>query len=156
MASNQGFNFQYYVNSVKEKEIPWHVFEKLMEDFSYSDVNRLKCLNAILLTELTISNSDMDRLKYLNVILMAKLKDSIQIETKENNPHLEHYQKSTEDYDWNDETTEEILSSDDEIQTSTIRMRKNETKENFDADLILETKSKDDISDDIEILEIRE
>ena len=32
-------------------------------------------------------------------------------------------------------------------------MRKNETKENFDADLILETKSKDDISDDIEILE---
>ena len=75
MASNQGFNFQYYVNSVKEKEIPWHVFEKLMEDFSYSDVNRLKYLIAILLTELTISDSDMDRLKYLNVILMAKLKD---------------------------------------------------------------------------------
>ena len=77
--TSQDFNFQYYVNTVKEKEIPWHVFVKLLEDFSYSDVNRLKHLNEILLTELTGSYSDMDRLKYLNLILMAKFKDFIQV-----------------------------------------------------------------------------
>ena len=73
-------NFQYYVDSVKHKKIHWNVFEKLMEDLSHSDMNRLKYLNAILLTELTVSYSDMDRMKYLNVILMTKFKDSIQIE----------------------------------------------------------------------------
>ncbi len=71
------FNFQYYVDRVKQKEMHWHVFVKLMEDLSYSDVNRLKYLNAILLIELTDSYSDMDRLKYLNVILMNKFKDFI-------------------------------------------------------------------------------
>ena len=81
MASNhtsQDFDFQYYVDMVKQNEIAWHVFEKLMKDSSYSDVNRLKYFNAILLNELSISKSDMDRLKYLNVILMTKLKESIQ------------------------------------------------------------------------------
>ena len=47
---------------VKQKKIPWHVFVTLMEDLSYSDVNRLKYLNAILLTELTISYTVMDQL----------------------------------------------------------------------------------------------
>ena len=77
MTSSQEFNFQFYFNLVKQKEIAWHVFVKLMEDLSYSDVDRLKYLNANLLTELTISHSDMDQLKYLNVILMNKFKDSI-------------------------------------------------------------------------------
>ena len=62
----------------KQKEIPWHVFENLMEDLSYSDMNKLKYLNAILLTELTVYYSDMDRMKYLNMILMTKFKDSLQ------------------------------------------------------------------------------
>ena len=70
--TSQDFNFQYYVDRVKQKEMHWHVFVKLMEDLSYSDVNRLKYLNAILLTELTVSYSVMDQLKYLNVILMGK------------------------------------------------------------------------------------
>ena len=73
--ASQEVNFQFYF---KQKEITWHGFVKLMEDLSYSDVNRLKYLNAILLTELTVSNSDMDRLRYLNVILMNKFKESIQ------------------------------------------------------------------------------
>ena len=78
--ASQDFNYQYYVDTVKlvkQKEIPWHVFAKLMQELSYSDVNRLKYLNAILLNELSISKSDMDRLKYLNMILMTKLKESI-------------------------------------------------------------------------------
>ena len=81
MASQQtskNFKFQYYVDMAKQKEIPWHVFENLMEDLSHSDLNRLKYLNAILLTELTVSYSDMDRMKYLNMILMTKFKDSLQ------------------------------------------------------------------------------
>ena len=48
--TSQNFKFQYYVDMAKQKEIPWHVFVNLMEDLSYSDVNRLKYLNAILLT----------------------------------------------------------------------------------------------------------
>ena len=62
---------------VKQNTIAWPVFVKLMEDLSYLDVNRLKSLNATLLTELTMSYSDLDRMKYLNVILMSKFKDAI-------------------------------------------------------------------------------
>ena len=58
-------NFQPYVDAVKQKEMTWNIFQGLVEDFSYSDVYRLKILNAILLTELTIDYSDLDRLKYI-------------------------------------------------------------------------------------------
>ena len=67
--TSQDFNFQYYVDMAKQKEIAWHVFVKLIKDFSYSDISKLKYVNAILLTKLTDSYSDMERLKYLNVIL---------------------------------------------------------------------------------------
>ena len=114
---------QYYVDTVKlvkQKEIPWHVFAKLMQELSYSDVNRLKYLNAILLTELTVSHSVMDRLIYLNVILMGKFKDCIQID---NDTNLEI------NHDLNDETLKES-SSDREIQISVVI--KIEKQENFD------------------------
>ena len=99
-------NFQYYVDKVKQKKIPWSVFMKLMEDLSYSDVNRLKYLNAILLTEVTVSYSDIERLKYLSVILMAKFKDFIQADDDEvsENENLEVA------YDLNDKTIKEISS----------------------------------------------
>ena len=71
--TSQNFKFQYYVDMVKQKEMAWHVFVNLMEDLSYTDVNRLKYLNAILLTELTVSFSDLERLKYLNEILTQRL-----------------------------------------------------------------------------------
>ena len=58
-------NFQRYVDAVKQKEMTWNIFQGLVEDFSHSDVYRLKILNAILLTELTIDYSDLDRLKYI-------------------------------------------------------------------------------------------
>ena len=119
MASNhssQDFNFQYYVDMAKQKEIAWHVFVKLIKDFSYSDISKLKYVNAILLTKLTDSYSDMERLKYLNVILMDRFKDSIQmednIEVSENDNDVDH--------DLNDLTIIEEISSDHEIPISGI------------------------------------
>ena len=47
------FDFQPYIDSVKQKIIPWHLFEKTMIDLSRSNIQRLRYLNAILLTELT-------------------------------------------------------------------------------------------------------
>ena len=32
--TSQEVNFQYYVDMVKQKEIAWHVFVKLNEDFT--------------------------------------------------------------------------------------------------------------------------
>ena len=72
--NSEEINFQPYIDTVKNGEIPWNIFVKTMEDLSYSDIKRLKCLNAVLLLELTMSHSDMDRLKYLNKILLKELK----------------------------------------------------------------------------------
>ena len=110
----------------KQKEIAWHVFVKLIKDFSYSDISKLKYVNAILLTKLTDSYSDMERLKYLNVILMDRFKDSIEME--DNNEVSENVNLEV-DHDLNDETIEE-MSSDHEIQISSVN--KIETQENFD------------------------
>ena len=76
--SSGEFNFQRYVDAVKQKEMTWNIFQGLVEDISHSDVQRLKILNAILLTELTIDYSVLDRLKYLNVILLTEFKNYIQ------------------------------------------------------------------------------
>ena len=49
------------------------MFEKFMKDLtSYMDCERLKKLNAILLTELRIYYSDLDRLKYLNMMVVIQ------------------------------------------------------------------------------------
>ena len=73
MSNKSSRNFQHYVDAVKQKEMTWNIFQDLVEDFSHSDVYKLKLLNAILLTELTMNYSDLDRLKYLNVILITKI-----------------------------------------------------------------------------------
>ena len=137
----QYLNFQYYVDKVKQKKIPWSVFMKLMEDLSYSDVNRLKYLNAILLTEVTISYSDIERLKYLSVILMAKFKDFIQVEDDDEVSENENLED-----DLNDQTCNEI-SREGEIQISSIN--ENENKGNFVSPI---HKAKDfiQIEDDVE------
>ena len=114
--TSKNLKFQYYVDMAKQKVIPWHVFENLMEDLSHSDLNRLKYLNAILLTELTVSYSDMDRMKYLNMILMTKFKDSIQKEddiAMPENENLQVYHNSF-GHDLNNE-----ISSENEIQEDT-------------------------------------
>ena len=46
-------NFQNYVEAVKEKQMTWNIFQNSVEDFSHSDIFRLKLFNAILLTEPT-------------------------------------------------------------------------------------------------------
>ena len=51
-----------------------------MQDLSYSDKGRLRNFNAILFNELAIDYSDMDKLKFLNLILLTEFKKSIQKE----------------------------------------------------------------------------
>ena len=74
MNNSEEIDLQNYVDSVKQNKMTWNVFECLMKDFIYSDINRLTYINAILLTELTTNFSDIDRLKYLNSILMSEFK----------------------------------------------------------------------------------
>merc|ERR1739836_166424 len=71
-------NFQNYVEAVKKRQMSWNIFQNSVEDFSHSDIYRLKLFNAILLTELTINYSDLDRLKYLNIILLTEFRNHIQ------------------------------------------------------------------------------
>ena len=51
-----------------------------MKHFIYSDIERLKFLNAILLRELTKNYSEIDRSRYLNSILLTEFKEFIQRE----------------------------------------------------------------------------
>ena len=137
--TSQDLSFQYYIDTVKQKKIPWNVFVKFMEDLSYSDVNRLKHLNAILLTELTVSHSVMERLVYLNVILMTKFKDSIQIEDNADelseNEHFDVFQTSSDDdHDLNDPNDQKI-SSDSEIHKS-VESENEGQDDDFDSPII--------------------
>ena len=57
MAKNNSkeINFQQYIEGVKQQKISWHFFINLMEDLTYSDITRLRNLNALLLIELTMN-----------------------------------------------------------------------------------------------------
>ena len=44
--SSRGFNFQHYVDAVKQKEMSWNIFQDLVQEISHSDIDRLKILNA--------------------------------------------------------------------------------------------------------------
>ena len=68
MAGNKSdeINFQQYVDGVKKNKLSWQFFIAVMQDLSYSDIKRLRIVNAILMTELTMNYSDMDKQKYLN------------------------------------------------------------------------------------------
>ena len=91
MNNSEEIDLQNYVDSVKQNKMTWNVFECLMKDFIYSDINRLKLINAILLTELTTNYSDIDRMKYLNSILMCEFKELIQRENDFANAENEHF-----------------------------------------------------------------
>ena len=71
-------NFQHYVDGVKENKISWNFFVDLIQDFCYSDIKRLRKLNAIMLMELTMNYSDIEKMKYLNGISLIQLKNYIQ------------------------------------------------------------------------------
>ena len=111
--SSDKIHFQTYVESVKQRKIPWDIFEKLLEDFIYSDIDRLKYLNEILLNELTKNSSNIDRLRYLNSILLTEFKELVQREDdlqNTENEHFEESEKSMVDLDSNSE----IIKKDDE------------------------------------------
>ena len=125
MAKNNSeeINFQQYVDGVKQKKISWKFFTAFIQDLSYSDINRLRKLNAMLLTELTMNYSDMDKFKYLNKILLIQFKNHIEreyadCETSEDDC-LEECQESNVDQILNEETTEEI-PMDENIQMQII------------------------------------
>ena len=75
--NSEEINFQHYVDGVKQKKIPWNFFIDFIQDLSYSDKDRLRNLNAILLMELTMNSSDMEKLKYLNGILLIEFKNLV-------------------------------------------------------------------------------
>ena len=54
MNSSEEIDFQNYINSVKQHKTTWDIFENVMKDVAYSNINRLKLLNAILLSELRV------------------------------------------------------------------------------------------------------
>ena len=90
MNNSEEIDLQNYVDSVKQNKMTWNVFECLMKDFIYSDINRLTYINAILLTELTTNFSDIDRLKYLNLLLLLQFKEFIQKEDDFENTENEY------------------------------------------------------------------
>ena len=77
MAGNnlEDINFQLYVDGLKQKKISWNFFLHFIQDLSYSDIDRLRILNAILLAELTMNYSDIEKMKYLNGILLIQFKN---------------------------------------------------------------------------------
>ena len=119
MAKNNSeeINFQHYVDGVKQKKLPWNFFIDLIQDLSYSDIKRLRTLNAILLMELTMNYSDIDKMKYLNGILLIQFKNYIQTKHDFEMTELQGLQVSNVDEILNkeiiEETTEEILTNVD-------------------------------------------
>ena len=119
MAKNnlEGINFQQYVDGVKEKKHSWKFFVSVMQDLTYHNIHRLKNLNNILLTELTLNYSDIDKLKYLNGILMIQFKNLIQKDCEFENSEPDHHEESQESNILDEETFEgtskEVLTSYD-------------------------------------------
>ena len=132
---SEEINFQSYVDEVKHGNIHWKLFVNFMKDLSYSDMDRLRQLNKILVTELTMNFSDIEKLRDLNIILLAKFKNFIQ---KKNDFEIGDYNKSnTEnsqfviDHDLNDERIIKETITNNEIQES--KFEENEEIENLDA-----------------------
>ena len=115
-------------------------FSRFGRSFSHSDVYRLKILNAILLTELTIDYSDLDRLKYLNIILLSEFKNYIQrIDLNINNTQISKSKISTN-------TQIKI----EEVETSVQKM------ENFENEHIVEEDQNFSTNDPTSEIEIEE
>ena len=98
----EDINFQHYVDALKKKKITWDIFVDFMQDLSYSDRDKLRNLNAILLNELTMNCYDMDKLIYVNMIFLNEFKNHIQqnhdiIEMSESEYLLEDLQESNEE-----------------------------------------------------------
>ena len=142
-------NFQLYVESVKQKKTPWNIFENLMKHLvSYLNANKLKYLNAILLTELTKNYSDIERLKYLNTILLSEFKELImRQEGNFENEILEESPKFTSVYDLNHTP----INEEDEIQIE--KTLENEQKKNLLSENGIEFNERQEDDSENELLE---
>ena len=129
MNSSEEINFQTYVESAKQRKTPWNIFENLMKDLTYSNILRLKRLNAMLLIELTIDYSDLDRLKYLNSILLTEFKELIEREG-------DNIQNTSTEHEYFEESQNFAVISDD----PTYKLIKEEIEP-----------AKDDVEDEFEI-----
>ena len=110
-------NFQHYIDLVKQNKLHWNIFKDVLQDLSYSDVGKLRYLNATLLSELTLNYSDMDKLIYLNKILLTEFKNFIQSDFEKNIKHqLEDLQESLSNVSKDEISTEDEITSVDEIQ----------------------------------------
>ena len=117
MNSSEEIDFQSYVDSLKHKKIPWEMFEKVLKDISYSDIDRLKYLNEILLDELTMNFSDIDKLRYLNSILLTEFKEFVQTQKDKSYSENEHTDDELNEIHTNiSDLADEIIKEEYEIQ----------------------------------------
>ena len=153
-------SFHLYIDAVKDKKIPWNTFVKVMKDFYYQDLVRLKYLNAIILMELTENYSDLEKSRYLNGILLTELKISIEeqnvVEIIENEPIEDSQdvasidQKSKEQFDndkdfTNDQSNEEydvLCNYEQDIVINKLEIKKELIQDNgIQAQMTNETSS---------------
>ena len=127
--NSKEINHQLYVDLVKQNKLNWNIFINFMQDLSFSDMNRLRNLNAILLTELTMNYSDMDRMKYLNEILLIQFKNHIQKDQKFEIERDQNCEKSIESHSNVHEETD-----DEEIKDELAFMEKEEVTEILSSD----------------------
>ena len=123
MAKNysEEIDFYQYVDGVKQRKLSWKLFIALMQDLSYKDINRLRKLNAIILTELTMNYSDLDKFKYLNEILMIQFKNFIEreeanFEITENDQHNSNVDQISNEEKTLEETIKETTNKDIQMQ----------------------------------------
>ena len=137
MAKNisEEIDFYQYVDGVKQRKLSWKLFIALMQDLSYKDINRLRKLNAIILTELTMNYSDLDKFKYLNEILMIQFKNFIEREEA----NFEITENGQHNY------TENLLSHVDQIsnEDETFNERIKEISTNKDIKMLIGHESND-------------
>ena len=115
-------NFQLIIDGMKQQKITWSFFVDLIQNLSYSDIVKLRNLNAILLMELTMNLSDLDRLRYLNEILLIQFKNYIDREQ-------DNLKDSNINPIRNEETTKEVVANEDVEQPIMDEMTKNDSFE---------------------------
>ena len=137
-------NFQNYVEAVKQRQMTWNIFQNSVEDFSHSDIYRLKLFNAILLTELTTNYSDLDRLKYLNIILLTEFRNHIQRIQIQSMVELENEQTDNGqnsgqiDQDMNDGVIRRKSINSDDIEIPLVKVEEVENSNQKMGDLEIE------------------
>ena len=104
-------SFELHIDALREQKIPWNTFVELLEEIFYSDMDKLKYLNALILTELTKSHSNMERSRYLSKILLEELKNLIQKENVDANDSF------SSDLDLNIQTIKGESLNDSKIDT---------------------------------------